>query len=107
MLNSLKKKVEWCLENFPETRNSDIKLTNTIWYNYYKEKLFLDDAGNLCVKLLDIYELPREDNVKRIRAKFNSKGKYLPTDNSVIKKRKLKEEDWRNMLGYNPELRTV
>lgn len=57
---------------------------------------------------MDLYELPKEDNVKRIRATIqNQKNQFLPTDEVIRKKRQIKEEEWRKYLGYNPELRTV
>lgn len=106
-MTNLKTQVEQCLQKYPETRNSDIKLTNAIWYEYYRNKLKNDEQGNLVVRLCDLYDLPKEDNVKRWRAKFNSKGLYLPTEKKIIQKRKIKEEIWRSKLGYNPELRTI
>ena len=48
------------------------------------------------VELKNIMELPREDNVKRIRAKFqNEKKMYLPTSLEVARQRKISEEEWR------------
>lgn len=48
------------------------------------------------VELKNIMDLPREDNVKRIRAKIqNEEKKYLPTSLEVAKQRKINEEDWR------------
>jgi len=112
MVKNLKEKVKHCLEKYPETRNSDIKLTNAIWYEYYRNKLFLDyrdnSSGDLAVRLKDLYNLPREDEIKRIRAYFqNDKKLYLPTSWEVARRRKWKEEEWRSIMGYNPELRTI
>lgn len=107
-LKNLKSEVEHCLREFPDTRNSDIKLTNAIWVTFYSGRLKTDENGNWVVRLLDIYDLPHEDNVKRIRAKFqNEKKLFLPTSKEVAKQRKINEEDWRKHLGLNPELRTV
>ena len=48
------------------------------------------------VELKNIMDLPREDNVKRIRAKFqNEEKKYLPTTLEVARQRKISEEEWR------------
>jgi hypothetical protein len=97
----LREQVLDCLLNFPDTRNSDIKLTNSIWYKYYPDKIQKNDNGELVVRLLDLYDLPREDNVKRIRATIqNDEGKFLPTDKEVIKQRRINEEKWRKELGY-------
>jgi len=97
----LKEQVLDCLQNYPDTRNSDIKLTNSIWYKYYPDKIQKNDKGELTVKLLDLYNLPREDNVKRIRAIIqNNEGRFLPTDLEVIKQRRINEHKWRKELGY-------
>jgi len=103
----LKNQVLYCLEQFPETRNSDIKLTNCIWLTYYRDYLTELD-GEHYVKLLSLYALPNQDDIKRIRAKIqNREKKYLPTSSEVAKKRHWQEEEWRSVLGYNPELRTI
>ena len=108
MIKQLKHKIEWVLENYPDTRNDDILLTLNIWSSYYKHLLFTNDNGKLCVRLNNIFELPREDNVKRIRAKLqNEQNKWLPTDPEVRRKRGILEEEWRRQLGYNPEMRQV
>jgi hypothetical protein len=99
MLKQLKKEVEDILQTYPETRDSDIALTIMVWKIYYS----VEDT----IELDALYVLPREDNIKRIRAKFNEKGLYLSDNPEVRKKRHQLEEKWRNELGYNPEMRTV
>lgn len=89
------------LKDNPKTRNSDIYLTLAIWHKYYPQRLVQGQNGELMVRLRDIMELPREDNVKRIRAHFqNDLGMYLPTDEKVPRQRKLNMEAWRAALGY-------
>ena len=98
---NLKSKIEYCLEKYPETRNSDVKLTNSIWVEYYRDRLKTID-GKAYVALVDLYDMPREDNVKRIRAKIqNEENRFLPTTLEVVRQRKINEEIWRNKLGYN------
>lgn len=97
---TLKYKVEEVLRNVPETRNSDILLTHKIWEIYHCSKLFSNGTGALSVRLVDMYDLPREDNVKRIRAQFNAQGKYYPTDWKIAEARGLKENEWRTFFGY-------
>lgn len=53
-----------------------------------------------CVLLEDLFDLPREDNVKRIRAKFNEEGLYLPTSEEVAKRRNMNIPEWREAMGY-------
>ena len=99
-MKTLKSQVEHCLQTLPETRNSDITLTIAIWKRFYEEKLFKDEFGATAVRVRDLMELPREDNIKRIRAQFNAKGQYMPTVWKVAKQRGFKETEWRNFLGY-------
>lgn len=48
------------------------------------------------VQLKDIFDLPREDNIKRIRAKIqNEEHRYLPTTPEIRKQRQISELDWR------------
>ena len=98
-MRHLKKKIEYCLQKYPETRNSDIKLTNSIWVEYYGDKL-IKINDRLLVHLTDLYELPTQESVKRIRAKLNEQGLYLPTSEEVLKQRRLLEKKYR--LEYSP-----
>ena len=94
-IKNLKKKIEYCLKNYEETRNSDITLMIKIIEEYYSHYIC-----NGMIELEKLYELPREDNIKRIRARFNSNGKYLPTSEAVAKKRGIDEDTWRLAMGY-------
>jgi len=106
-LKNLKLKVLHCLAQDEKSRNSDIRLFNNILLIFYKEFIKTVD-GKDSVELSDLYQLPHQDNVKRIRAKIqNEDKKFLPTSIEVAKKRGWLEEDWRKLLGYNPELRTT
>ncbi len=97
---TLKEQVEDILKIYPETRNSDIKLTLNIWVKYFPKQIKFVE-GERYIKLKDLYSLPREDNVKRIRAKFNERGDYLPTNPEVLKQRGLKEKEWKqDMLNF-------
>lgn len=99
-MNNLKIQVEYCLATFPETRDSDISLLLKIWNEYYPQRIFLTEFGNPAVMLSDLYELPREDGVKRYRAHFqNDHNLYLPTSWEVAKQRKINEERWREAMG--------
>ena len=96
----LKSKILHCLEKYPETRNSDIKLTNAVWYEFHNDKIKNFEGRNY-VALQDLYDLPREDNIKRTRAKIqNEEGKYLPTEEKILKQRKILEQKYRQ--EYSP-----
>lgn len=97
-IKNLLEQVRWCLEHQPETRNSDIALTVAVWREFYPE--YVTEAG---VPFGSLYTLPREDSVKRLRAKIQNdpiKPTYLPTRWDVAKKRGISELEWRVAMGY-------
>lgn len=98
-IKDLDKKVRYCLDKDEASRNSDIRLTQVIWWTFYRESLKEID-GVYFVSLGKLFDLPREDNIKRIRAKIqNEERKYLPTDPKIAKKRGWNEDEWRSYLG--------
>lgn len=102
-INKLKQEILFILSEYPESRNSDIRLTNLIWWKFYNSKVFQNETGDYCIRLKDLYSVPREDNVKRIRAKIqNEEQRFLPTEWKVAKQRKINEESWRRAMGYEP-----
>jgi len=99
MRNELKSKIEAVLRDVPETRNDDVLLTITIWKKYHSSYIFQftpDQRGpGDYVNLLAIRYLPREDHIKRIRAKIqNEEFRFLPTRIEVARQRKINEERW-------------
>lgn len=98
----LRTMVEDRLEHDERTRNSDITLTIAIWVKYYPEHVLDTSRGEKTGIFIDsLFKLPREDNVKRIRAKIqNEEKKFLPTDPEVRRKRGISEEEWYDYLGY-------
>lgn len=100
---TLREKIKVVLEEVPETRNSDIALMIEIWKRYYQEKIHGAEGLGAVVRLTDLYNLPREDHVKRIRASFNAKGEFMPTDLKVAEARGINEDRWRKALGYEPK----
>lgn len=96
MITDLTDKIEKVLQDVPDSRNDDIILTLEIWRRYYSNFLYTAKDGNMYVKLDNIKFLPREDHIKRIRAKIqNEYFKYLPTKISVAEQRKMNIEKWR------------
>lgn len=101
----LRPMVEAILRDFPKARDSDQWLTLKLWAVYYPDSVY-EDKGTVnnrkFVYLEDIMDLPREDNVKRLRAKIqNEEGKYLPTTLEVALQRRIEESVWRNYVNYN------
>lgn len=99
----LKNMVEQVLAENPkyngaEARNSDVALMIIIWQRWYG----VSDKPDGIVHVRRLFDLPREDNVKRVRAKIqNEEHKYLPTNPDVLIKRGILEEYWQDALGYN------
>lgn len=92
---TLRKQVEYILDQHSVTRNSDIYLTVAIWKNFYPDKVYQNESNKDYVYLSDLLELPREDNIKRIRADIqNRQHRYLPTDRKILKQRKINEIFW-------------
>ncbi len=103
MLKTLKAQVEQILKTYPDTRDSDITLMIHIWKQYYGSRLVKFQGQTVFVALDNLYDLPREDNIKRIRAKFqNELGLYLPTKLEVALRRGIEEAKWREFMGYAP-----
>lgn len=110
-INKLKEKVIHALEVDEQSRNSDIRLIQTIWYLHHKESLLQAPDGTYYVKVRDLATLPREDHASRIRRKVQeeamvklangvaSAARYLPTNPEVVKQRKMNEDVWRKFLG--------
>lgn len=98
---TLTKQVLYCLEQYPETRNSDIALTIRIWQNFTDKLIWSEKSSANYVKVKDLFEMPREDWVKRIRAKIQNEDKlFPPTNPEVIKARRQERGKWLNTLGY-------
>lgn len=96
----LRKQVLKILEDDEKSRNSDIRLTQMLWWHFYRKYMHQVD-GKIMVAVTDLFELPREDNIKRIRAKIqNEEHMFLPTNPDVARKRGWQEDEWRSFLGY-------
>jgi len=104
-LKTVTKKVEYCLREFDETRNSDIELTIRLWKEFYPKYIKTGKNGEEGIWLKDLFDLPREEHIRRIRAKIqNDLGKYIPTSWEVAKAREFNEDKWREAMGRNSTL---
>lgn len=104
-IKSLKKKVLFCLEKYPETRNCDRTLCLQIIKEFYSYAIIKGQSGKEeYIPLKYYYSIPTHESVKRIRAKIQNKEfRFLPTDIKVVKKRRINEDRWRKELGYEPK----
>lgn len=98
---NLKKQVEEILKTDPDSRNSDITLMLELWRRFYPQRIRRIDGVEM-IALGSLYDIAREDGIKRIRAQFNEGGKYLPTSPEVLKQRRIEENKAREFLGYSP-----
>lgn len=103
MIDTLKKQVLKVLEGYPKTRDSDVRLMLVLWQMFYASRVHLDEkSSQKFVYLKDIMDLPREDNIKRVRAIIqNVENKFLPTSWAVARQRKINEEVWREYIQKN------
>jgi len=104
-INELKRQIEQVLADVPESRNSDITLTIEIWKRFYPQRIRTNAQGREGIFLDDLYDLPREDHIKRIRATFQkdkTQPRYLPTEPAVAKQRRINEDVWKKHLNYMP-----
>ena len=95
----LKKQILYILSQFPKSRDSDQWLTIKLWCVFYPKKIKTDSNEEKYVYLGDIMDLPREDSIKRLRAKIqNEEHKFLPLSWVVAKKREINEVEWRKAM---------
>ncbi len=94
-IENLKTQVETILREFPESRNSDITLMIELWKRYYPDTVITEG-----LYLKDLYDLPRESAIGRVRrsiqndAKRTAEMRYLPTSKEVAKQRGINESIW-------------
>lgn len=96
----LKDQVEKILQLYPKARDCDITLMILIWEIFYPNRIIKSTNGqDKAINIKSLYILPREDHIKRYRAKFqNDELKYLPTTFEVAKKRRISEIAWRSNI---------
>lgn len=103
MIDTLKSQVLRVLEKYPKTRDSDVRLMLILWQMFYPSRIHKTEPVNRTyIFLQDIMDMPREDNIKRVRAIIqNVEGKFLPTSLEVAKQRKINEEVWKEYILKN------
>lgn len=100
-LKTIAERLEYILQEFPETRNSDTSLMIKLWEVFYPQFLTKSQkTGKIYIEVGNLYDVPTQDDAKRFRAKMNSEGKYLPTSEAVARRRGLNIDEWRVATGY-------
>lgn len=99
-LNNLNQRVEFVLERYPETRNSDLELQAQVCIQFYPP--FETAIYNWRDFVSVMRSLPSLDHIARARRKVirrNNYEKYLPTVQEVAMARKYNEEVWREYMA--------
>ncbi len=103
-ITKLKSQVLEILEKYPKARDSDQWLTIKLWCVFYPSRIQVlapedPQVNRKYVFLEDIMDLPREDNVKRLRAIIqNVEHRFLPTTWEVARQRKINEDEWKEYV---------
>lgn len=81
-IRTLKDRVGYILQKFPDTRNNDELLIHRVCDEFHYNPISKASA------------------IERSRRWYNQRKEYLPTDWNIAKKRGIAEEIWREALGY-------
>lgn len=97
--NTTEQKVAWLLNNYPQTRDSDITLQIQFWRHFNKESIL-----NETVKLSDLYHLPRLNSLTRLRARIQNEFDLFLAKDEIRKHRgKLSEEEKKKAVEKKEE----
>lgn len=101
-LNTIMSKVEYCLEKFEDSRNSDIELFARVAENFYPG--FERPLYNYRDLAYALHQLPNLDHIARMRRMVIQKHgykKYLPTDKNIAVFRGISEVIWQDFARAN------
>jgi hypothetical protein len=88
VMSDLKTKVAWVLNQFSNTRNSDVALTLKYW------ELFQSNVYNSSsMSPRDLFRLERFTSIARVRAKIQNEYNLFPADPSISRRRRANEEE--------------
>jgi len=93
-LKTVKERVEYILEHYPETRNNDLYL----WLIYVR---LFDKELSKYIKFIPYEVLKRAthfETIRRTRQKIQEEGRYLPTDPKVLRRRRRLAEKFRRVV---------
>ena len=95
--DTAEQKVAWLLNNYPETRNSDITLQIKYWEHFNRDRV---SGGSIA--LVDLYSLPRYGSISRHRSRIqNQYGLFLAVDVVRKKRGKLSGEEKEHAIEKN------
>jgi len=93
-LKTVKERVEYILEHYPESRNDDFYLY-LIYIRLFEPKL----SGYIKYIPFNLVKTAtRFETIRRCRQKLQESGQYLPTDPKVLRKRRKLAEAYRKVM---------
>ena len=97
--NTLRDKVAWILNHYPETRESDIALSIKFWGTYES-----DIFNGHSIQPDDLYKLTRQTSIARERARIQNIYKLFQASSEVRKRRgKLSEDEREKSVEDKPK----
>ncbi len=98
---TLNEKVKKVLEVYPQTTNCDYLLYEAVIKKYYPKYYMKNSQGDFYITFKNRRKVPKEGSVVRWRAQLQNEFKEcIPTDEKVLKKRRLHSKKWLDDLGY-------
>jgi len=93
-LKTTKERVEWLLYKYPNARNSDLYLT-ILYLRRFTDlgKYIKYIPYNVIKRYEGIFE-----TIRRTRQKIQEEGKYLPTDEEVLRRRRKLAKKYRRLI---------
>jgi len=93
-LKTTKERVEWLLYKYPNARNSDFYLT-ILYLRRFTDlgKYIKYIPYNVIKRYEGIFE-----TIRRTRQKIQEEGKYLPTDEEVLRRRRKLAKKYRRLI---------
>ena len=93
-LKTVKERVEYLLERYPESRNDDFYLY-ILYVRHFEPELsrYIEYIPFEIIK-----RSTRFETIRRCRQKIQEEGRYLPTDPKVLRKRRRLEKLYRRVM---------
>ena len=99
-IESLKEVVEYCLQNYPETRSCDRELLFRV---YLKTGFATREKKGILFKYENLKELPNFESIRRTRQKLQEEGHFLPLP-SVKEERKNIQREMNQINRWWPNI---
>lgn len=94
-MQKLKNRVYRILELHPETRNCDATLVAKYWQMYEAKNL---DSHGTFLELSMLKHMTSPSAIERLRRKIQQEGRFWPTDEKVVRRRRMNMDKWKEMM---------